>query len=148
MRPAPPTRTVAIVVAVLLLAGCGSSGHSSSRSTPAVPATVSTTTVTSSASSASSTTTSSSSAAPLPAGRVAHDLLHASVKPPLTGARCALETAAQRARSPFGPVGGTVYACTLAHGGPPVAYDVQVLSNGCFVAERRKPGAAIYGCGV
>jgi hypothetical protein len=26
--------------------------------------------------------------------------------------------------------------------------DVQVLGNGCYVAERHRPGRAVYGCGA
>lgn len=152
MRPSPLTRAVAIAVGVILLAGCGSSESTPASRMPPVPKPVSTTTVSPSTSTGSglgtASTTTTSSAAALPADHVAHDLLHARVTPPLTEARCRLETRAERAGSPFGPVGGSVYACTLARGGPPVAYDVQVLANGCFVAERRKPGAVIYGCGV
>lgn len=152
MGPSPLTHAVAIVVGVILVAGCGSSGPTSSARLPPVPKPVSTTTISPSTSTGSglgsASTPTTSSAAALPANHVAHGLLHARVKPPLTGARCRLETPAERAGSPFGPVGGSVYACTLARGGPPVAYDVQVLANGCFVAERRKPGAVIYGCGV
>jgi hypothetical protein len=41
-----------------------------------------------------------------------------------------------------------VYSCTLTAGGVASAYDVQVLASGCFVAERVKPGKAIYACGA
>ncbi|HET9102404.1 MAG TPA: hypothetical protein VFN55_03545 [Solirubrobacteraceae bacterium] len=68
--------------------------------------------------------------------------------PRVIGARCRQETAAQRARSPFGASAPLVYACTLRRGGADAAFDVQVLPSGCFVAERHRPGAAIYGCGV
>jgi hypothetical protein len=32
--------------------------------------------------------------------------------------------------------------------GEPARYNVQVLGNGCYVAERVRLGQAIYGCGV
>jgi hypothetical protein len=41
-----------------------------------------------------------------------------------------------------------VYSCTLTAGDVASAYDVQVLASGCFVAERVKPGKAIYACGA
>jgi hypothetical protein len=55
--------------------------------------------------------------------------------------------------------GGDVFSCamTVTAGGMGGArasgrYDVQVLANGCFVAERRTRtpplGQAVYGCGV
>ncbi len=61
---------------------------------------------------------------------------------------CRAESASERERSPFGPTGGSVYACSLTVHGNLVPYDVQLLRNGCFVAERRRPGKAIYGCGA
>jgi hypothetical protein len=68
--------------------------------------------------------------------------------PLVSAASCRLETTAQRARSPFGVRGGTVYACALTRAGTAAAYNVQLLPNGCFVAERRAPGVVIYGCGA
>jgi hypothetical protein len=32
--------------------------------------------------------------------------------------------------------------------GERASYVVQVLENGCFVAERRRVGLAVYGCGA
>jgi hypothetical protein len=59
---------------------------------------------------------------------------------------CVTESGAERAKSPFGSTGPPVFACTITAGGSRTAYDVQLLPNGCFVAERRAPGKAIYGC--
>jgi hypothetical protein len=36
----------------------------------------------------------------------------------------------------------------MAVNGKRARYDVQVLGNGCYVAERERPGQAIYGCGT
>jgi hypothetical protein len=69
-------------------------------------------------------------------------------KPSPTAVSCRLETAAQRGQSPFGPTGPPVFSCSITAGGAPSVYDVQLLPSGCFVAERRKPGKAIYGCGA
>jgi hypothetical protein len=66
----------------------------------------------------------------------------------VSSASCALETTAQRSGTPFGAIGGTVYACMLTRGATKAAYNVQLLTNGCFVAERRAPGVVIYGCGA
>jgi len=41
-----------------------------------------------------------------------------------------------------------VFSCLITLGGQRALYYVQVLGNGCFVAERRRPGQAIYGCGA
>jgi hypothetical protein len=40
-----------------------------------------------------------------------------------------------------------LFVCRIAlRGQQPALFDVQVLDNGCFVAERRRPGQADYGC--
>jgi hypothetical protein len=83
-----------------------------------------------------------------PAHRLESALRRSGATPPVSSASCALETAAQRSGTPFGPIGGSVYACMLTRGATKVAYNVQLLPNGCFVAERRAPGAVIYGCGA
>ena len=41
-----------------------------------------------------------------------------------------------------------VFVCLVAVEGQRDAFDVQVLNNGCYVAERIRPGEAIYGCGA
>jgi hypothetical protein len=135
----------ALVCGILLalsglgVTGCGSSSSSSSTSR-------STSSTTSSAvTSASTTTTSSPAVAP---SHVERALLATRSTPRVTLARCRQETAAQRARSPFGATAPLVYACALRRGGAEAAYNVQVLPSGCFVAERHRRGAAIYGCGV
>ncbi len=71
-------------------------------------------------------------------------------------AHCRAPTAAERAHDPFGNT-RRLLSCDVryeASDGTAVSgrYDVQVLANGCFVAERekRRPrlGQVIYGCGV
>ncbi len=71
-------------------------------------------------------------------------------------AHCRAPTAAERAHDPFGNA-RRLLSCDVryeASDGTAVSgrYDVQVLANGCFVAERekRRPqlGQVIYGCGV
>ena len=62
-------------------------------------------------------------------------------------AACQPATAAQRDHAPFGRNPGLVFECQLDVERERLArYDVQVLANGCFVAERHRPGRAIYGC--
>jgi hypothetical protein len=63
-------------------------------------------------------------------------------------ASCRSATDADRARAPFGPRATNLYVCTidLPRAGDPARYDVQLLANNCFVAERRRPGNADYGC--
>jgi hypothetical protein len=94
---------------------------------------------------------SSSSAASKPSaqpGGLTNALLRSGSPPHATAVVCLAESASERARSPFGTGGAPVYACTLTVSGAHVAYDVQLLHSGCFVAERRRPGKAIYGCGA
>ena len=97
-------------------------------------------------SSTSSSTTASPAAARL--GSLTRALLHARTTPAVSAVLCLAESAAERAKSPFGATGPPVFACSITAGGSRTAYDVQLLPTGCFVAERRKPGKAIYGCGA
>jgi hypothetical protein len=47
----------------------------------------------------------------------------------------------------FGNTHAPLFACRIGlRGGLPARFDVQVLPGGCFVAERRRPGEADYGC--
>ena len=61
---------------------------------------------------------------------------------------CRSATAAERGTAPFGPTSLPVFVCLVAVNGHSDAFNVQVLNNGCFVAERARPGKAIYGCGA
>jgi hypothetical protein len=80
--------------------------------------------------------------------RLEHALLVARSEPHPSAVSCRLESAAERGQSPFGKTGPPVFACSVTAAGAPSVYDVQVLPSGCYVAERRKPGKAIYGCGA
>jgi hypothetical protein len=66
--------------------------------------------------------------------------------PAVASCRAARPADRLRARRVFGSW-PHLYVCNIAPGGqPPAAFDVQVLGHGCFVAERRRPGQADYGC--
>jgi hypothetical protein len=129
----------------------GASGSSSSAGSSSATSSSSSSSSSASSSSSSSSSTSSSGGSAPPAARgqsLTRALLKSRSQPPVTGAACVPESRAQRAKSPFGPNGPPVFSCQLRAGGTRIAYDVQLLANGCFVAERRKPGKAIYGCGA
>ena len=123
-------------------AGCGSSGSATAPAPPS--ASRSTTTASSSPpSSAPSRPPSAPSA-----HRLENALLASTGSPRATSASCRAATAAERAAAPFGHTTLPVYVCLIAVEGHRDAFDVQVLTNGCYVAERRTPGQAIYGCGA
>jgi hypothetical protein len=65
-----------------------------------------------------------------------------------TTAACQASSSAVRSQAPFGPTRLPLFTCELTITGERASYAVQVLPNGCFVAERRRPGRAVYGCGV
>jgi hypothetical protein len=75
-------------------------------------------------------------------------LLSGSGPPRPTFASCRPETANEQAASPFGHSSRPLFLCMVAVNGQRGRYDVQVLANGCYVAERRVPGQALYGCGA
>jgi hypothetical protein len=54
----------------------------------------------------------------------------------------------ERSAAPFGSTMLPLFTCELTVTGQRAGYVVQVLRNGCFVAERRLPGRAVYGCGA
>lgn len=63
-------------------------------------------------------------------------------------AACRAPTATDRRRAArvFGHT-TRLFVCRIAmRGRRPATFDVQVLANGCFVAERRRRGQADYGC--
>jgi hypothetical protein len=73
-------------------------------------------------------------------------------EPKPTAATCRTMTRPERvaARTDFGPTGLPLYLCSLTFARHEVAYNVQLLPNGCFVshpATKAKP-EVIYGCGV
>lgn len=70
------------------------------------------------------------------------------VPPRPTSASCRPATAAQRTTAPFGSTTLPVFVCLVDTEGHQSTFDVQVLKNGCYVAERTPAGQAIYGCGA
>ncbi len=113
---------------MLAVAGCGSS--------PVSP------------SSSSSSSSSSRTAGAVSARSVERALLAHGGPPAPSAVSCRAATAAERAAAPFGQTRLPVFTCALTVGGVRATYLVEVLANGCFVAERRPAGRAIYGCGV
>jgi hypothetical protein len=82
------------------------------------------------------------------AGGLEHALLTRGGPPPPSAASCRGATAAERNAAPFGATRRPLFSCALTVRGEPARYDVQILRNGCYVAERARPGQAVYGCGV
>lgn len=65
----------------------------------------------------------------------------------VAGASCRRATPAERRDAPFRATRRPVFTCRVGIGqGLAEPFAVQVLANGCFVAERHRPGRAIYGC--
>lgn len=77
---------------------------------------------------------------------VEHALLTVTGQTRPTYALCRPATAAEIQASPVGPP--PLFLCMITLSGQRARYDVQVLRNGCYVAERRPPGQAqsIVGC--
>jgi hypothetical protein len=144
-HPRARSGVLLLALCALVPAACGSSSSSSSG------ASRSSASASSTSGSVSSTATASSRAGASSGARV-HGLelalRKARAKPPISAARCRPESAAQRSQSPFGKTGPPVFSCSITASGAPVAYDVQLLPSGCFVAERTTSGKAIYGCGA
>ena len=61
---------------------------------------------------------------------------------------CRTATAAERLKAPFGNSKAPEFSCLIAVNGDNSPYYVQLLGNGCYVAERERPGQSIYGCGA
>ncbi len=121
----------AVIVAV---SGCGASSQSSTSSTTS--------------STSPSATIDTGPARGPSATAVEHALLAHGGPPAPTEATCHPASMAERASSPFGHTNLPVFMCTLTLRGKHGSYAVQVLRNGCFIAERRSGGQAVYGCGV
>jgi hypothetical protein len=68
--------------------------------------------------------------------------------PAPTTAHCHASSAAERAAAPFGHTELPLFTCELTVSGKRGRYAVQVLRNGCFVAERLGGGQSVQGCGV
>jgi hypothetical protein len=82
------------------------------------------------------------------ASSVTRALLAHGGPPTPTTADCRASSSAERKAAPFGPTRRPLFTCELTVTGERASYVVQVLRNGCFVAERRRPGRAVYGCGA
>jgi hypothetical protein len=65
-----------------------------------------------------------------------------------TSATCRPSSPSERANAPFGHTRRPVFTCDLTVSRQRASYVVQVLHNGCFVAERRHRGRTLYGCGA
>jgi len=80
----------------------------------------------------------------------AHELEHALLakrQPPRpTKADCRRATPAERRHTPFGDTQRPLFSCVITTSDERARYTVQVLRNGCFVAERDRPGRAVYAC--
>jgi hypothetical protein len=68
--------------------------------------------------------------------------------PAPTTADCRASSSAERRTARFGRTRRPLFTCELTVTGERASYVVQVLRNGCFVAERRRRGRAVYGCGA
>ena len=136
----------AVLLGAAVVAACGSAASTTSQASHPSPAATSTTRSTTTA----APTTSSASPAPSPrsAHRLEAALLANSGPPRAASASCRPATSAERAAAPFGHTARPVFVCLVGRDGHRDAFDVQVLDNGCFVAERTRPGQAIYGCGA
>jgi hypothetical protein len=130
--------TVASAVgAALILQACG--GSSSSSSTTATSSTASHT---------SSSVTASSAAGGVSAQSVERALRVHGGPPAPTAAQCHASSATERSAAPFGHTSLPIFTCELTVSGHSGRYAVQVLPNGCFVAERLGGGQSVQGCGV
>jgi hypothetical protein len=128
-----------VAAVALAVAGCGSSssGRSSSRGA-----------VVQHTAGASAPARSLSSTGASPARRLERALLTNGGSPPPTSAACRSATTAERDAAPFGRTRRPVFSCLITVNGERARYAVQVLGNGCYVAERHRPGRAVYGCGA
>jgi hypothetical protein len=66
----------------------------------------------------------------------------------VSSASCRAPSRADAARSPFGPTRRPVMHCLVGTGDGLAWYEVEVLRDGCFLAERDTGGSEIRGCGV
>lgn len=127
-------RIGAASAALLLVASCGggsSSGGPVSSTSPTP-----------------SSSQSSPPAAAATAQSLTNALLHRTRSPRPTAASCRAATAAEVTTGPFGTSSQPQFTCRLTISGKAARYDVQVQGNGCYVAERHRPGQAVYGCGA
>jgi hypothetical protein len=119
----PWLRWLVVALYVLVLAGCGSSPDGSTQTSAAVVGGVS-----------------------IPS--VERALVTRGGSPRPTFASCRPATSAERRRAPFGNTRRPLFSCLLVVAGENARYDVQVLANGCYVAERHRRGRVVQGCGA
>ncbi len=129
------------LAAALLVAACGGTTGSS---TPSVQSSGATTAASQSRNGSSPVVTING----IRAASVEYAILQNSPPPRPTAASCRAPTAAEQSKSPVGGTGSTLFSCSITVVPARVQFYVEVLPNGCFVAERQRPGRAIYGCGV
>ena len=129
-------RTGAVVLsaaaAPLILQACGGSSSSSTTATH----------------STTSSVTASTAGSGVSAQSIARALQVHGSPPAPTAAQCHVSSAAERAAAPFGHTSLPLFTCELTVSGQRGRYAVQVLQNGCFVAERLGGGQSVQGCGV
>lgn len=65
-----------------------------------------------------------------------------------TTATCRPSSSSERVTAPFGHTRRPLFTCELTATGEHASYVVQVLGNGCYIAERPRPGRAVDGCGA
>ena len=128
---ATATATAALV---LVLAACGGSSSSS--------------TSTSTTSTSTAQTTATASTGGVSAQSVEQAVRAQGGPPAPTTVHCHASSAAERAAAPFGHTALPLFTCELTVRGKRGRYAVQVLRNGCFVAERLGGGQSVQGCGV
>ncbi|MEA2219594.1 MAG: hypothetical protein QOJ35_2220 [Solirubrobacteraceae bacterium] len=135
-----PVRGSALACAVAALAGCGGSPRNGPARSTAVAAT------TSKAVPAATPRTIDAHRRRFTSTQLRTALL-TNPNDEATSAACAVATAEDRARRTFGRTRARLFVCAIGlarHRAE--AFDVQVLRNGCFVAERIRRGQADYGC--
>jgi hypothetical protein len=81
-----------------------------------------------------------------PGVRVTSALMSSRTKPRISAASCSTASAREAAHGPFGRTKDPVFGCTITRDGAVGRYVVQLLPNGCVVAESVSGHHAIYGC--
>jgi hypothetical protein len=137
----------ACVAAAIVLAACGSTSHTAGH-----PAAGSRSIQPTLASPPPVTVLSTGKLAPKnpaqPGARSIERALLAQPHEAPTTASCRASASAERAAVPFGHTRLPLFTCELTVTGERASYLVQVLGNGCFVAEGRRVRRAVYGCGA
>lgn len=134
-----PIPVAVAICGALAAAGCGSSSGSGSSAHASEPT---------SSTVPGAPVVSPSSADRVPLRHLEHALLYTAGPPRPTSASCQGATTAERRQAPFGNTSDPEFSCVITVNGERALYDVQVLANGCYVAERVRLGQAVYGCGA